>query len=247
MIEVLLFFAAMAAGALNSVAGGGTFIAFPALIFAGVPPIAANATCTIAVWPGALASVLAYRQELKLHQKKLPLMFAVSLIGGAIGAVVLLSTPAQTFEFLIPWLLLVATLLFIGSPYITRYLQTHPNQQILPLWCSILIQLCIAFYGGYFGAGIGILMLAMLSLLGMTHIHEMNALKTVLGSAINGVAVIVFIMSGVVVWKFAIVMVFGAVAGGYLGAHFARKIPKERIRLLVACIAMAMTAYFFLK
>jgi uncharacterized membrane protein YfcA len=241
MIELLLFLAAMAAGAINSVAGGGTFITFPALLFAGVPPIAANATCTIAIWPGAISSAFAYRKELNLQRKNLALMFGISLLGGGLGALTLLATPSATFEFLIPWLLLAATLLFAFSPSLSRF-TTH---QKFPLLLSYALQFSIAFYGGYFGAGIGILMLALLALLGMTEIHEMNALKTFLGTAINGVAVLVFVVSGAVVWSYAAVMVIGAIIGGYLGAHYAKKLPKQRVRQLVITIAASLTAWFF--
>lgn len=243
MIELMLFFAAMAAGAINSVAGGGTFLAFPALLFAGVSPIAANATCTIAIWPGAVSSAYAYRNELNTQRKNLPLMFGISLLGGGAGALTLLATPSATFEFLIPWLLLIATLLFTFSPKLTQF-TTH---QHFPLWLSFTMQFIISFYGGYFGAGIGILMLALLALLGMTEIHEMNALKTVLGSAINGVAVLVFVLSGAVVWNYALVMVVGAIVGGYLGAHYAKKLPKQRVRQLVIAIAASLTAWFFVN
>lgn len=243
MIELTLFFAAMAAGAINSVAGGGTFVAFPALLFAGVPPIAANATCTVAVWPGAVSSAYAYRNELTLHKKNIIPMLLVSLVGGGVGALTLLATPSATFEFLIPWLLLIATLLFAFSPKLSQF-TTH---QHFPLWLSFAMQFIIAFYGGYFGAGIGILMLALLALLGMTEIHEMNALKTVLGSAINGVAVLIFIVSGAVEWKYGVIMIVGGIAGGYLGAHYAKKLPKQRVRQIVIVIAASLTAWFFIN
>lgn len=248
LIDFLLFLAAVLAGALNSVAGGGTFIAFPALLFAGIEPIAANATCTIGVWPGALASAFAYRRELNIQSKRLPIMLAISLTGGAIGAFVLLSTPSATFEFLIPWLLLAAAVLFTFSPHITAFLRRHayaPPQGVALLG-SLALQFMIAFYGGYFGAGIGILMLALLALLGMTQIHEMNALKTVLGTAINGIAVVIFILSGKVVWDVAVLMIAGGIVGGYFGAHYAKKLPGTWIRYFVITIAWGMTLKFFI-
>lgn len=249
---ILLFGTAILAGALNSVAGGGTFFAFPALLFAGVPPIAANATSTIAVWPGAVASAFAYKSELQQYGKRLPLLITTSVVGGAIGAIVLLNTPSSTFEFLIPWLLLIATLLFIFGGKVSAYLRArfarlaHVDSKTAII-LSVLLQLVIAIYGGYFGAGIGILMLAMLALMGLTHIHEMNALKTVLGSAINGVAVIIFILGGAVYWLHAAVMVGGAILGGYLGAHYARKLSKEIVRKFVIICACLMTAWFFIQ
>lgn len=247
---ILLFGAALLAGAINSVAGGGTFFAFPALIFAGVPPIAANATATIAVWPGALASAIAYRRELQQYGRRLPLLVTISVLGGGIGALVLLNTPSQTFEFLIPWLLLIATALFafgrtISTSLRQRFALLAKEDGKLALAASILLQLGIAVYGGYFGAGIGILMLAMLALLGMTHIHEMNALKTLLGTCINGIAVIIFIVCDAVYWSQASVMIAGAIAGGYLGAHYARRLPPEWVRKFVVATAVLMTAYFF--
>jgi uncharacterized membrane protein YfcA len=245
-IELLLFVVAIFAGALNAIAGGGTFFAFPALIFAGVPPIMANATCTLAVWPGAIASAFAYRHELNRYAQRLPLMILISLIGGGAGAFVLLHTPAQTFEFLIPWLLLVATLLFTFSPSITAFLNKNSQEHfVIPAFVALALQGIIAFYGGYFGAGIGILMLALLSLLGMGNLHEMNALKTILGSAINGVAVVMFIFGGAVHWDYGLVMVVGAILGGYGGAHLARKLPVLWIRRAVILIASSLTLYFF--
>lgn len=250
-IDILvLFFAAMLGGGINSVAGGGTFFIFPALIFAGVPPISANATSTIAVWPGTLASVAAYRKELRLQRDRIPLLVATSLAGGGLGAWILLQTPSKTFEFLIPWLLLGATLLFALSGRITRVLRqslgtvfAHSGWHLAGM---VAMQLVIAVYGGYFGAGIGILMLALLGLMGMENIHEMNALKTVLGSCINGIAVVVFIAGGAIWWTQAAVLVVGAVLGGYFGAHFARRLPKQKVRNFVIGYGLLMSAYFFL-
>lgn len=242
MIDLLLVIAAILAGALNSVAGGGTFIAFPALLFAGVNPIAANATCTIAVWPGALASAWAYRGELGTTLRQLLPLLLISLLGGAAGAATLLLTPSETFEFLIPWLLLAASLLFTFSPRLKR---TMRPDAAFPAAFAWTLQFSIAFYGGYFGAGIGILMLALLAVLGMTEIHRMNALKTLLGTAINGVAVALFALSDTVEWRYAAVMAVGGIVGGYLGAHYAQKLPGHRVRAFVLLVAWGMTAWFF--
>lgn len=238
----LLFSLAFAGGAVNSVAGGGTFLTFPALMLLGLTPIQANVTSTIALWPGTVSSAYAYRREWSQQREILPALLIISIIGAAAGTLTLLYTPERTFERLVPWLLLAASLIFaFGGRIIARAHFLRRPAVARPL------QLAIAFYGGYFGAGIGILMLAMLQLMGLSHIHRMNALKTVLGTAINGVAVAIFVVSGAVVWSVAWIMVAGAVAGGWAGAHFAQKLPPARVRKGVCAVAFAMTAYFFLK
>lgn len=250
MTELLLCAAAFLAGAINAVAGGGTFLVFPALIFAGVPPILANATSTMAVWPGTLASIVAYRREIKTQLHTLPSLFIISLLGGLAGAWVLLHTPEKLFTFLIPYLLLAATLLFaFGGTIIEAlreklgFIHRHPT----PVLCiSAALQLGIAFYGGYFGAGIGILMLAMLQLRGLGNIHDMNGLKTLLGGAINGAAVATFILMGAIDWPKALFMMAAAIMGGYGGAALARRLPTTLVRGIVIAIGSGMTVYFFL-
>ena len=234
------------AGAINSIAGGGTFFTFPALIFAGVSPISANVTSSIAVWPGAVASAVAYRKRLIVDRKSLLILGLTSLMGGGIGAVILLLTPVQTFESLIPWLMLCATLLFAFGDRLRKEVEAleHPSFTSPK---SVLLQLSIALYGGYFGAGIGILMLALLSLLGLRDIHAMNALKVTLGSAVNGVAVVIFLFSGLVHWPAAAMMVISAIIGGYLGAHYAQKLPKIWVRRFVIFVGFLMTGWFFLE
>lgn len=247
LLETLLIIgSAFLAGIINSVAGGGTFFTFPALIFAGVSPIAANATSTIAVWPGAVASAVAYRNQLAIDKKALRVLALTSFIGGGTGAAILLMTPVQTFESLIPWLMLVATLLFAFGDKLRKEAVAH-EQINFTSPKSIALQLAIALYGGYFGAGIGILMLALLTLLGLRDIHAMNALKTVLGSAINGVAVLIFIFSGIVDWQAGAMMVLAAIAGGYLGAHYAQKLPKIWVKRFVIGVGVLMTAWFFIR
>jgi uncharacterized membrane protein YfcA len=250
---LVLFIAAIIGGTLNSVAGGGSFFGFPALLFTGVPAIQSNATNTIALWPGSLASVGAYRRELAAQPRGiLFLLIGSSLIGGILGATLLLNTSQTTFIALIPYLLLLATLLFAFSPYITARLRARVSissktQRSIPSLIGIAIaQLVISVYGGYFGGGIGILMLATLAMMGMENIHEMNAVKTVLASCINGVAVITFIIAGKVVWVQAIVMIIGAIIGGYGGAYYARKIEQKWIRLFVIIVGIALTLYFFI-
>lgn len=247
---IILFLAAMLAGVLNSVAGGGSFISFPTLIFTGVPAISANATSTVALWPGTVASASAYRKELAAH-RGVPALAAVSLVGGLVGAELLLHTPPATFLRLIPYLLLVATLLFTFGSAITRRLRSRAAESSDSAPPSVLgmalVQLLIAIYGGYFGGGIGILMLAALSVMGMENIHEMNALKTVLASCINGVAVVTFVLAGAVFWPEAVAMVAGAVVGGYGGAHYARRLPPLLVRRFVILVGFGMTIYFFVR
>lgn len=249
---VLLFLAAIVGGTLNAVAGGGSFITFPSLIFGGVGAISANATSTVALWPGSFASLLAYRKELATQQRGFLLVLGVtSLIGGILGALLLLNTPASTFVLLIPYLLLLATLLFAFSKQITNLLSVQNVEKTSlsrrGLAGISFLQLIIAIYGGYFGAGIGILMLATLALMGMENIHEMNAVKTLLTILINGVAVIAFIIAGIIAWPEAIVMLAGAIIGGYGAAYFARKIDQKYVRGFVIAIGIILTVYFFLK
>jgi uncharacterized protein len=253
---IALFIAAMLGGALNSVAGGGSFITLPTLIFTGVPSKIANATSTVALWPGSVASVGAYRKELVKQNRTLLLVLGItSLIGGLLGALLLLSTSQNTFVQLLPYLLLLATVLFAVSGPITTRLRARAaarstKQTNQASWRSLtiiaLFQLVIATYGGYFGGGIGILMLATLGLMGMENINEMNAVKTVLQTVINGVAVIAFIIAGAVVWLQAIVMIAGAIVGGFTTASFARRLDPRIVRGFVILVGVSMTIYFFL-
>jgi uncharacterized membrane protein YfcA len=246
---IALFASAVLGGGLNSVAGGGSFLTFPTLIVTGMPPIHANATSTVALWPGSMASVGAYRHELRAirHGK---LLSAVSLLGGLLGAVILLRTPTATFSALIPYLLLLATALFALSAPIKRLLARAfapaglSGDHVPP--ALIVAQFLIATYGGFFGGGIGILMLAALSLLGLDNIHEMNALKTLLASCINGIAVLTFVVARAVEWPQAVVMLVGAMIGGYAGAATARKLDQRLVRGFAIGVGCVMTAYFFI-
>jgi len=248
---VLLLCAAGVAGALNSVAGGGSFISFPTLMFTGVPAIPANATNTVALWPGMFASARAYRKELAGQKRMLILLGVSSVVGGILGAILLLRTPQPTFVRLIPFLLLGATLLFVFGGRITARLKVHTESHMLDQWYGLasafLIQLVISVYGGYFGGGIGILMLASFALMGMENIHSMNALKAVLGGSINVVAAVTFAIKGAVYWPQASVMMVGAIAGGYAGAFYARRIAPATVRKCVTLLAFGMTVYFFIK
>ena len=246
---ILIFVAGVLGGALNSVAGGGSFIAFPALLFTGVPPIPANATNTIALWTAAAASGGAYRKHLDVPRRVMIPLLAASLIGGLIGAILLLKTPAHTFMRVLPWLTLGATLLFAFGKKLAggRQSVVEHETSFTALAATTLFQFTVAIYGGYFGGGMGIVMLAMLAALGMTDIHAMNALKSVMGFVINGVAVVTFVVARAVYWKHGLIMIAGGIVGGYLGAHYAQKLPPAWIRSFVVLVGAGMTVYFFWK
>jgi len=250
---IALGLSAIIAGAINSVAGGGSFLTFPMLMFCSVTPKIANATNTVALWFGSLASFGAYRDHLGGQKRALITLLTTSLIGGLVGALLLLKTTDATFKLLLPWLMLTATLIFIFGRQLTTlmrrmvHLDINQPQHIGPFVIGCVLQLIIAVYGGFFGGGIGILMLALLTLLGYVEIHTMNGLKTVLASAINGIAVVVFIFSGLVAWPQAIVMIAGSIIGGYYGAVIAQRISPQIIRYIVMTVGIGMTAYFFVK
>jgi len=236
------------AGAMNAMAGGGTILTYPTLLFLGESAIVANATSTIALWPGAAASMWGYRREVATHRRWLTTLLVPSLVGGAIGSVLLLKTPEKTFERLAPFLILFATALFLVQGAVAK---SSAGRTEAPtrgrLAAALLFQLAVAIYGGYFGAGIGILMLATLGFLGLGDIHAMNGLKNFFGMCINAVAAAYFIARGAVQWPAALVMIGGAIAGGYGGARFARKIGKERSRAAVVVIGFGIAALLFLR
>jgi len=241
--------AGIVGGALNAVAGGGSFVAFPALLFVGVPPIPANATNSVALWTGVTASGGAYRDRLDAPMRVLLPLLIASFVGGIIGAFLLLLTPAHTFMKVLPWLMLGATLLFVFGKKLARGRASsvgHDATAAAIVGASIF-ELGVAVYGGYFGGGVGIVNLAMLAAVGMTDIHAMNALKSILGIAINGVAAVVFIVKGAVYWPQAVAMIAGALIGGYFGAHYAQKLPQAWIRGFVIVVGTSMTAYFFVR
>lgn len=242
---VPLFASAVAGGAINSVAGGGSFFTFPALVFTGMPSIAANATSTMAVWPGSLASVVAYRDDVRAARRHLPGLLAMSLAGGLVGAFVLLRTPQPVFDRLLPWLLLFATAVFAFGGRFTAWLKRREQAGARVGAVSWLLQFFIATYGGYFGGGMGLMMLAMLTLAGLTDIHEMNGIKTVLASALNAIALVAFIWAGLVQWPQASVMIVGAVVGGYGGARLAKRVDPAVVRGAVIAVGLLLTAWFF--
>ncbi|HTK05592.1 MAG TPA: sulfite exporter TauE/SafE family protein [Ktedonobacteraceae bacterium] len=294
---VLLFLSAVIGGALNAVAGGGSFFTFPALAFSGVPSVPANATSTLALWPASLASAGAYRKVLLDQDRTLLILLCItSLVGGVLGAILLIKTPSKIFQVLLPYLLLFATLLFTFSPMITTRLRKrrlekealtpeHPLPQELageastpehPLpqelageastpehpvqrgpgkealtpgrlvWmCAI--QLIISIYGGYFGGGIGIMMLASLAMMGLEEMHVMNAIKNVLASFINGIAIVTFIVYRIIYWPQALIMIVGSIVGGYGSALYTRKIASKYIRAFVIIVGFSMAVIFFFR
>ncbi|MBO0910496.1 MAG: sulfite exporter TauE/SafE family protein [Acidobacteria bacterium] len=245
---VLLFFAALLGGTLNAVAGGGSFIAFPSLIFTGVPAVPANATNTVAMWCGLVFSGGAFRHHLKVQPSVLISLTAASIAGGMLGALLLLRTPGETFLRVLPWLMLFAVLLFIFGPYLTQGdRRTASKSGVRRILGAVFFQLLVAIYGGYFGGGMGFVILAMLTVFGMADIHEMNAFKTVLSSATNGVAVLIFILRHAVYWPQAAVMICGAALGGYFGAHYSLRLPRFWVRWFVIAVGAGMTTYFFAR
>jgi uncharacterized protein len=249
---ILLFFVAAIAGTLNAIAGGGSFISFPVLLFTGVPAVEANATNTVALWPGLAASTVAYLRRLEAPSRVLTPFLMTSILGGWAGALLLIKTPQRTFLHLIPWLLLCGTLLFAcgnriralaGKTSVVHDLHGISWQAIA---ITSFLNLFVAIYGGYFGAGIGFMTLAMLVALGMHDIHAMGAIRTLLSVAINAAAVVTFIVARAVLWPQCIVMIAGALTGGWFGAHFAQKADPGKMRLVVIGIGTLMTTYFFI-
>jgi len=236
------------AGAMNAMAGGGTILTYPTLLFLGESAIVANATSTIALWPGAAASMWGYRREVATHRHWLKTLLVPSLVGGAIGSILLLQTPEKVFERLAPFLILFATVLFLLQGAVAKSSASHAAPLSRGrLAAALLFQLAVAVYGGYFGAGIGILMLATLGFLGLGDIHAMNGLKNFFGMCINAVAAAYFIFRGAVQWPAALVMIGGAIAGGYGGARFARRIGKQKSRAAVVVIGFGIAALLFAR
>ncbi|HEY5545585.1 MAG TPA: sulfite exporter TauE/SafE family protein [Gemmatimonadaceae bacterium] len=246
--------AAAIGGAVNAIAGGGTLVTFPALIGLGVPAIVANATSTVALWPGALGSMYGYREELA-GVRAWAIRFAVpSLVGGLAGAVLLLRTPGERFDQFVPWLVLGATALFLVQRPLMAALRdrTHDGTKASedpasqpPTAPLLLFQFAVAVYGGYFGAGIGILMLAALGFMGFTNIHRMNGLKNWGGLCINVTAAATFAIRGFVDWPVAIAMAVGAVAGGYAGSRLAQRVSQEWVRRTVIVIGFVAAVWLF--
>ena len=243
---------AAAAGAVNAIAGGGTLLTFPTLLLVGTPAVIANATSTVALVVGTGGSLFGYRRQIAAVRPWLRRFVPVSLLGGLLGGILLTRTEENTFAMMVPFLLLFATVLFLAQGPLRRFAGfSDKNGTIAPhhraVWVAVLFQFFVALYGGYFGAGIGILMLASLGFLGLTDIHEMNALKTILGSLINLVAAAWFIVAGLIEWPKALIMTAGALVGYFLGAHFSQRIPQQRVRQIITGIGFAISAVMFYK
>jgi uncharacterized membrane protein YfcA len=248
---IYLFLAAVTAGALNAIAGGGTFISFPILVFTGVAPVQANATNTVALWPGLAASSAAYLKRLNVPQRLLVPLVVTSILGGLAGAVLLLKTPQHTFMHLIPWLLLGGTLLFTFGNRLAAMVGTsswrgdleHMPWQVIG--AASVFELLVGIYGGYFGAGIGFMVLGMLAVIGMHDVHAINALRTLIAAVTNASAVMTFILARAVFWPQCLVMIAGALVGGWFGAHYAQQADPRKMRYVVICLGFAMSIYFF--
>jgi uncharacterized membrane protein YfcA len=248
--ELIILFAAFGAGMVNSIAGGGTLISFPALVWIGRDPRIANATSTFALLPGSFAGMMGFRRELGAVRQWILTLAVPSLLGGVLGAFLLLRTSAHAFAIMVPYLILLATALFAAQEVVKRKVipTVRPEGSVSRTWriVAILFQFLVGVYGGYFGAGIGILMLAALGLLGFADMHEMNGLKNLLALLINGIAAVYFAVSGAVVWMDVLVMAAGAMIGGYFGAGLAHKLGPRFVRYSVVGIGLAMTVAMLL-
>lgn len=248
----ILAAASATAGAINSLAGGGTLLTYPALLLI-LPPgdaskVIANATSTVALLPGSVAGAWGFRREMGEVRHWLTLLVPPSLVGGFLGSLLVAQLPARLFASLVPWLILTATLLFLLQPLIATWTgigRPHAEPPAAAKVGVIAFQFAVAVYGGYFGAGIGILMLSALALMGLADMHRMNAAKTFLAACINAMSALVFVVQGIVDWRLAPVMAVASIAGGYLGAHYGRRLPKALIRWGVILLGFALAAKFF--
>lgn len=247
LVIFLLLGAAFAAGALNAVAGGGSFLTMPVLVFAGMPPVAANATGTVALLPGYISGVLGFREDLEAPAGlSMPMLITLSLTGGAIGACLLLVTEDRTFNKIVPWLLMVATLLFALGPNLLRRVRGNLDGHASRAK-STAGMLAVSIYGGYFNGGLGILLLALFGLLGETRLNAMNGAKNLVSALLTAIAVAIYAWGSVVSWTHALVMMIAATAGGYLGARIARRAPASLLRGGIVVIGLVMTALFFAR
>ena len=255
MVSILtflgIFLVGIFAGAVNSVAGGGSLISFPTMIAFGIPAIVANATNTAGIWPGSLSSAITYSREIKPDRKLLLTLLLPSMLGGLLGAVVLVITPPALFGEIVPFLVLFATLLFASRGLLDRLLkrQAEDSGEVSMLgriW-GFIFQLFVATYGGYFGAGIGILMLGSFSIMGMRDIHKMNGLKTLIGTMINLIAFIFFAIKGLVDWPIAAVMAVGTVLGGFGGARISKHINQKYLRWFVILVGLSVSIWLYIK
>jgi uncharacterized membrane protein YfcA len=244
----MLCASAFIAGAVNAIAGGGTLLTFPSLLTM-VSPVAANATSTMALLPGSFASGVGYRREVAACRHHLIRLLPPSLLGGIVGSLLLIRLPEKVFAGLVPWLLIAASVLLLLQRPLLRWIGKHPHETPSPGTLAIIIvfQFLVGVYGGYFGAGIGILMLSSLAFVGIPDIHHMNALKAILAGAMNATSAVILGLGGVVVWKYAAMMAVTAIAGGYFGAHFGRQMRPQYIRAIVVVVGFAVAAYSWIS
>ncbi|MEH6471422.1 MAG: sulfite exporter TauE/SafE family protein [Halopseudomonas sp.] len=244
-----LFLAGLFGGVINSVAGGGSFITFPALLFVGISPISANATNTFASCAGYLSGAYAFRQDLYQHRAELPRIILISVIGGVLGAWLLLQTPESVFQQAIPWLLLFATLLFIFGGQLNTLLKQlasrHRHASSVGALLLMLLLLGVCIYGGFFNAGLGIITLSYLALAGHTNINTMNGLKLLISTAVSLIAIALFIYNDVIAWYEGTIVLLGTLLGGYIAAHISRQLPQQQVRTAVVIASCAITVYFF--
>lgn len=245
---ILLGVSAFLGGAVNSIAGGGTLLTFPSLLLV-LSPVAANATSTMALLPGSLAAGWGYRKQLSNSRHHLLRLWPPSIIGGLIGSLLVIRMPEKVFATLVPWLLVTASTLLLLQKPISRWIGAHPHEapKTSTLVGIVFFQLLVGIYGGYFGAGIGILMLSSLAFVGISHIHQMNAVKNLLAASINGMTAVIFLIAGVIVWKYAIVMAVCAIAGGYSGARVAQRMPVPVVRAIVVAIGFGVAIFSWLS
>lgn len=245
---LILTLAGLAAGALNAIAGGGTFLSFPALVWVGVPPVIANATATLAALPGYLSSAYAFREDIRASNSlPVPVVLGVAAVGGVLGAALLLLTSDQLFSGIVPWLLAFATLAFAGGPAITRGLARR-GRGAPGLVPAMAILLAVTIYGGYFNGGVGILLLAAFGLMGLTDLKEMNGLKNLVSAVLSSLSVAVYITAGLIAWEQALVLGFACALGGYGGGALSRRITNTRlVRWFITLVGAVMSLVFFLK
>lgn len=251
---VALFFAAMLGGGLNAVAGGGSLISFPSLVAFGIPALNANATNTAALWPGSIGGVFGFREELRHERGLLAVLIVPSLIGGLLGALILVNTSKELFDRIVPFLVLFATLIFAFQDRIKHFGGGQPQpsdgaEQITLVSGvgGVLFQILIATYGGYFGAGMSIIMMASMGLMGLRNIHRINGLKTALAISINGIALFFFALARIVRWDLAVIMGVGSIMGGYAAARISKRVEPRYLRAFVVLVGIVVTLWLFAK
>lgn len=242
----VLIIAGLLAGGLNAVAGGGTFLSFPALVWLGVPPIMANATATLTAMPGYAGSAWAYRRDVSAEGSlSLRSIILIAMVGGLAGAGLLLLTPGDAFTGVVPWLLLVATCLFAAGPRLLAAVRARGHATVGP-WASAAAVFLVSVYGGYFNGGLGIMLLAVFGLIGFTDLHGMNGLKNLLSAVLSVVSVATYASAGLIAWDSAIVLAIATTIGGFVGAHFARRIRRtDLLRAGIVAVGAVMTVVFF--